>query len=32
MIHARTKWYREEENWRLHIHYGVRREDKDKKR
>jgi len=25
LIHAGSEWYREEENWRMHIYYGVQR-------
>ena len=25
MIHAGSEWYEEQENWRMHIYYGVRR-------
>jgi len=27
LIHAGSEWYREQENWRMHIYYGVNRTD-----
>ena len=30
MIHAGSEWYEEQENWRMHIYYGVRRGNEER--